>query len=197
MRLLMPFSHPVPLLLVVLLLAAIHGTFAAPLGEYFSPADADAYVEAALRTLGDSEADVTSKDYAVRLLKALDHASAATGYKSSACAAVSSVLASGDLAGIHHGLSLRDGVGCTGGIPLEARGAIEAAIQVWLRACTVLRVWFGLNEEVVLGVQSRFVCWRLQTSLLSASASKMFLAMCGSTWWRSEHSRTYLLVCCS
>lgn len=104
--------------------------FAAPLRECFSSADSDAYVEAAVRTLGDGEATVSDKDYAVRLLKALDNASVATGYKSSACVTVSAGLASGDLAGIHHGISLRAGVGCAGEVSGQVSEAIEESMQV-------------------------------------------------------------------
>lgn len=103
---------------------------AAPLGEYFSLANADAYAEAALRTLGDVESLVSDKDYAVRLLSTLDKASVAAGYKSSACATASAGLSSGDIWRIHHGIFLRKGVGCTGEIPAGARGAVEDAMQV-------------------------------------------------------------------
>ena len=82
-----------------------------PLDEYFSPADADAYVEAAVRALGDAESSIADKDYAVRLLGALGSASVASGYKSSACAAVVAALANGDLERIHHGINLGAGVG--------------------------------------------------------------------------------------
>lgn len=115
---------------LLILLVLSHSAIAAPLGENFSQANADAYVEAALRTLGDAEASVSDKDYAVQLLGALDKASVAIGYKSSACATVSSALLSKDLERIHHGISLRNGVGCTGPIPASVSGAIQAAMEV-------------------------------------------------------------------
>lgn len=113
-------------------------TCAAPLGEYFSPANADAYMEAAVRTLADAGTSVLDKDYAVQLLGALSQASVATGYKSSACSMAQAELSSGDLGRIHHGISLRAGVGCTGSIPEAISGVIENALQVHIMAAPLL-----------------------------------------------------------
>lgn len=126
--------RPVLSWLAVLLavVISVQPGFSAPLRECFSSADADAYVEAAVRTLGDGEATVSDKDYAVRLLQALDSGSVATGYKSSACVTASAGLDSGDLAGIHYGISLRAGVGCPGEVSAEVSGVIEQAMQVGL-----------------------------------------------------------------
>eukprot|EP00752_Nemacystus_decipiens_P001991 g1914.t1 len=84
---------------------------AAPLVEHFSRADGEAYVEAAARALGDAGSSLADKDYAVRLLTALDNPSVASGYKSSACSAAAAGLSSGDLEQIHHAISLGNGVG--------------------------------------------------------------------------------------
>lgn len=112
---------------VVVLAASAAG---APLAEYFSSTTADGYVEAALRTLGDANSSASSKDYAARLLDALGNASAALGYKASACQAASTALKSGGLANIHHGGSLRMGVGCAIDVPADASAAVNAAMQV-------------------------------------------------------------------
>ena len=104
---------------------------AAPMVEHFSNADVDAYVEAAVRTLGDSESTTADRDYAVRLLGVLDNPSVASGYKSSACAAAAVGLLSGDLEQIHHGISLAKGVGgCTGVKTSTAREEVAAAMTV-------------------------------------------------------------------
>lgn len=106
---------------------------AAPLGEYFSPADADAYVEAAVRMLGDAESSLQDKDYAVRLLTALDNASVASGYKSSACSAAAAGVSSEDLEQIYHGISLATGVGgCAVAKTWRASEAVQATMEVLL-----------------------------------------------------------------
>lgn len=118
----------IPLLAAAL---TLRSTFAAPLGEHFSPADADAYVEAAVRSLGDPESSVKDRDYAVRLLQALERSSVASGYKSSACSAVAAGLTSGDLERIHHGISLSGGVGgCTTAKTWRASEQVAAALEV-------------------------------------------------------------------
>ncbi|CAM9351050.1 unnamed protein product [Ectocarpus fasciculatus] len=96
-----------------LLLLAILGPAAraAPLVDHFSAADGDAFVEAAVRALGDADSSLVDRDYAVRLLVALDKPSVASGYRSSACSVAAAGLGSGDLGQIHHGISLADGVG--------------------------------------------------------------------------------------
>ena len=104
---------------------------AAPMAEHFSRADVDAYVEAAVRTLGDSESTTADRDYAVRLLGVLDNPSVASGYKSSACAAAAVGLLSGNLEQIHHGISLASGVGgCTGAKTATAAEEVGAAMKV-------------------------------------------------------------------
>lgn len=112
-----------------------HTALAAPLVDHFSPADGEAYVEAALRALGDPDSTLTDKDYAVRLLEALDKPSVASGYKSSACSAVAAGLGSGDLKQIHHGISLGNGVG----------------------GCANAKTWGKASEEVVEAMKVR-VC---------------------------------------
>lgn len=108
---------------------------AAPLCEYFSPADADSYVEAAVRALGDAESSIEDKDYAVRLLGTLDTASVALGYKSSACSAVVAALASGDLEQIHHGISLSAGVGrCSNAKARQSSDRVAEALEVCQRS---------------------------------------------------------------
>ncbi|CAM9448596.1 unnamed protein product [Ectocarpus sp. 12 AP-2014] len=96
-----------------LLLLAILGPAAraAPLVDHFSAADGDAFVEAAVRALGDPDSSLEDRDYAVRLLAALDKPSVASGYRSSACSVAAAGLGSGDLEQIHHGITLADGVG--------------------------------------------------------------------------------------
>lgn len=91
---------------------------------------ADAFAEAALRTLGDAGSSVSDKDYAVRVLRSLGKGSVAIGYKSSTCAAASAGLATGILDQIYHGISLTTGVGCSGSIPDAVGGVIEDALQV-------------------------------------------------------------------
>lgn len=104
---------------------------AAPMAEHFSRADVDAYVEAAVRTLGDSESTTADRDYAVRLLGVLDNPSVASGYKSSACSAAAAGLLNGDLEQIHHGISLANGVGgCTNAKTATASEEVRAAMQV-------------------------------------------------------------------
>lgn len=104
---------------------------AAPLVDHFSRADGEAYVEAALRALGDPESSLADKDYAVRLLAALGNPSVASGYKSSACSAAAAGLGSGDLAQIHHGISLGNGVGgCTNAKTWRASEEVVEAMKV-------------------------------------------------------------------
>lgn len=117
------------LLAVVGLLAP--AALAAPLVDYFSPADAEAYVEAAVRALGDTGSSLADRDYAVRLLVALGSPSVASGYKSSACSAAAAGLSSDDLERIHHGVSLADGVGgCSNAKTWKASEAVAEAMTV-------------------------------------------------------------------
>lgn len=110
---------------------------AAPLVEHFSRADREAYVEAAARALGDAGSSLADKDYAVRLLGALDNPSVASGYKSSACSAAAAGLGSGDLEQIHHAISLGNGVGgCTNAKTWRASEEVAEALQV--RGCDLL-----------------------------------------------------------
>lgn len=136
----LPWRRPLLLVVAISLIVATYtpSVAGAPLKEHFSTNDADAYVEVALRTLADGAATTPDKDYAVRLLNALGKEAVATGYKSSACSTASVGLADGDLAGIHHGISLRVGVGCAGeAASAEARGVIEQAIQVRAGYCSL------------------------------------------------------------
>lgn len=106
-------------------------TLAAPLVEHFSRADREAYVEAAARALGDTKSSLADKDYAVRLLAALDNASVASGYKSSACSAAAAGLGSGDLDQIHHAISLSNGVGgCDNAKTWRASEEVAEAMKV-------------------------------------------------------------------
>ncbi|CAM9901470.1 unnamed protein product, partial [Scytosiphon promiscuus] len=106
-------------------------TLAAPLVDYFSPADAEAYVEAAVRALGDTGSSLADRDYAVRLLVALGKPSVASGYKSSACSAAAAGLSSDDLERIHHGVSLANGVGgCSNTKTWRASEAVAEAMTV-------------------------------------------------------------------
>lgn len=99
---------------------------AAPICEHFSRADTDAYVEVAVRTLGNLGSSLEDKDYAVRLLRALDKSSVASGYKSSACSTATAAVLSGDLGQIHHGISLAAGVG---GCSSNTAKVVESAIE--------------------------------------------------------------------
>lgn len=122
------------------IIVTIHAPCAAgaPLKEHFSLNDADAYVEVAVKTLGDGAATASDKDYAVRLLDALGNGSVAKGIKPSACTTASAGVTGGDLAGIHHGISLRVGVGCAGETAsAKASGAIEQAMQVRAGYCSL------------------------------------------------------------
>ena len=111
---------------------------AAPLVEHFSRADGEAYVEAAARALGDAGSSLADKDYAVRLLGALDNPSVASGYKSSACSAAAVGLSSGDLEQIHHGISLGNGVGgCTNAKTWRASEEVAEALKVCGLVCVV------------------------------------------------------------
>lgn len=132
MRLLLPVAAVSSSLLLLLLHAP--AAVAAPLVDHFSQADGEAYVEAAVRALGDSESSLADKDYAVRLLGALDNPSVASGYKSSACSAAAAGLGSGDLGQIHHGISLGNGVGgCANAKTWRASEEVAEAMKV--RAC--------------------------------------------------------------
>lgn len=135
------------LLWAVSLLAAGYApapALAAPLGEHFSPADVDAYIESAMRTLGDGESTIIDKDYAVRLLEALDSSSMASGYKSSACSVAVAALSSGNLERIHHGISLGSGVGgCSTAKTWRASEQVADAMEVW-HACKWKRGWVGV-----------------------------------------------------
>lgn len=103
----------------------------APLVEHFSRADREAYVEAAARALGDAGSSLVDKDYAVRLLGALDNPSVASGYKSSACSAAAAGLNSGDLEQIHHAISPGNGVGgCTNAKAWRASEEVAGAFKV-------------------------------------------------------------------
>lgn len=118
-----------PLLATVSLQAP--AALAAPLVDYFSPADAEAYVEAAVRALGDAGSSLADRDYAVKLLVALGNPSVASGYKSSACSAAAAGLSSDDLEHIHHGVSLANGVGgCSNAKNWRASEAVAEAITV-------------------------------------------------------------------
>ncbi|CAM9746004.1 unnamed protein product [Ectocarpus sp. 4 AP-2014] len=103
---------------------------AAPLVDHFSEADGDAFVEAAVRALGDPDSSLEDRDYAVRLLAALDKPSVASGYRSSACSVAAAGLSSGDLEQIHHGISLADGVGgCTNAKTWRASEEVADAMK--------------------------------------------------------------------
>ncbi|CAM9663092.1 unnamed protein product, partial [Sphacelaria rigidula] len=105
----MPWRRTLFLAVATGIIVTIHAPCAAgaPLKEHFSLNDADAYVEVAVKTLGDGAATASDKDYAVRLLDALGNGSVAKGIKPSACTTASAGVTGGDLAGIHHGISLR------------------------------------------------------------------------------------------
>lgn len=138
---------------LILALAAVvslraPAALAAPLVEHFSRADGEAYVEAAARALGDAGSSLADKDYAVRLLGALDNPSVASGYKSSACSAAAAGLGSGDLEQIHHGISLGSGVGgCANAKTWRASEEVAEAMKVG--------VWWWL---VGAGVRLYIVC---------------------------------------
>lgn len=117
-----------PLLVLVILGPAAR---AAPLVDRFSAADGDAFVEAAVRALGDADSSLEDRDYAVRLLAALDKPSVASGYRSSACSVAAAGLSSGDLEQIHHGISLADGVGgCANAKTWRASEEVADAMKV-------------------------------------------------------------------
>lgn len=145
MRMLSAWRESALLALVAVCLRA-PGALAAPLVEHFSRADGEAYVEAAARALGDAGSSLADKDYAVRLLGALDNPSVASGYKSSACSAAAAGLSSGDLEQIHHAISLGKGVGgCTNAKSWRASEEVAEAMKVcsFVCGCRVvrLRVW--------------------------------------------------------
>lgn len=160
--------------------------FAAPLGEYFSPTDADAYVEAAVRTLGASDSSVLDKDYAVRLLGALSNSSVAAGYKSSACLAAAAGLSSGDLEQIHHSISLATGVGgCTNAKAWRASEQVERAVSVRaLRALVPVGLfkWQGRGKgpRVSLYLSLCFCCVGADgVDFRDATYARTALACCG------------------
>lgn len=127
---------------------------AAPLVEHFSRADREAYVEAAARALGDAGSSLADKDYAVRLLVALDNPSVASGYKSSACSAAAAGLSGGDLEQIHHAISLGNGVGgCTNAKTWRASEEVAKAMKV----CGFVCGW----RVVRLGVWRWVLAWLL------------------------------------
>ncbi len=103
----------------------------APLVDHFTAGDGEAYVEAAVRALGDAGSSLADKDYAVKLLEALGKPSVASGYKSSACSAAAAGLGSGDLEQIHHGIGLAGGVGgCANAKTWAASEQVADAMKV-------------------------------------------------------------------
>lgn len=136
-------------------------SLAAPLGEHFSPADADAYVEAAVRMLGDMESSLQDKDYVVRLLATLDNASVASGYKSSACSVAAAGLSSADLEQIYHGISLATGVGgCAAAKTWRASEQVQATMEVrqYARHRRSCMLWCAVMVSSLLSVP---FLWRL------------------------------------
>ena len=155
-------ASPLLLLLVALLAPSALG---APLVEHFTAGDGEAYVEAAVRALGDADSSLVDKDYAVRLLGALGKPSVASGYKSSACSVVAAALGGGggggggDLEQIHHGISLGNGVGgCANAKTWAASEEVADAMKVRRRLAVFVCVCVCLSLFVVR-YGSRGSCW--------------------------------------